>query len=132
MIMDGKRKFRFRDLWVLVRNSFKAILKGEFILRLNLGRYFIHIASCILLVAMTIWISLMIDSTMTRVQKNRRTLEQQQNEIAALTYKMAKATRRTEVEKKLEEMGSKLREPTKPAKQIKGWPSGLKPMTPTG
>ena len=119
MIMDGKRKFRFRDLWVLVRNSFKAILKGEFILRLNLGRYFIHIASCILLVAMTIWISLMIDSTMTRVQKNRRTLEQQQNEIAALTYKMAKATRRTEVEKKLEEMGSKLREPTKPAKQIK-------------
>ena len=119
MIMDGKRKFRFRDLWVLVRNSFKAILKGEFILRLNLGRYFIHIASCILLVAMTIWISLMIVSTMTRVQKNRRTLEQQQNEIAALTYKMAKATRRTEVEKKLEEMGSKLREPTKPAKQIK-------------
>ena len=130
--MDGKRKFRFRDLWVLVRNSFKAILKGEFILRLNLGRYFIHIASCILLVAMTIWISLMIDSTMTRVQKNRRTLEQQQNEIAALTYKMAKATRRTEVEKKLEEMGSKLREPTRPAEQIRGWRSVLERRTPTG
>lgn len=117
--MEEKKKFRFKDLWSLLKNSVQAILKGEFLLRLNIGRYFIHIASCCTVVALTIWISLLIDSTLTRVQRNRKTIEEQQNEIAVLTYELSKATRRTEVERKLEILGSDLRDATKPAKQLK-------------
>lgn len=117
--MEEKKKFRFKDLWTLLKNSFQAILKGEFLLRLNIGRYFIHIASCCAVAALTIWISLLIDSTLTKVQRNRKTIEEQQTEIAVLTYDLSKATRRTEVEKRLENLGSDLRDATEPAKQLK-------------
>ena len=117
--MEEKKKFRFKDLWSLLKNSVQAILKGEFLLRLNIGRYFIYIASCCTVVALTIWISLLIDSTLTKVQRNRKTIEEQQNEIAVLTYELSKATRRTEVERKLEILGSDLRDATKPANQLK-------------
>ena len=69
--------------------------------------------------AATIWISLLIDSTLTKVQKNRMTIEEQQNEITILEYKLSKASRRTEVEKRLESLGSELRDATEPAKQIR-------------
>ena len=117
--MEEKKKFRFKDIWTLLKNSFQAILKGEFLLRLNIGRYFIHIASCCLLVAATIWISLLIDNTLTKVQRNRLTIKAQQDTITVLTFELSKATRRTEVEKRLISMGSDLRDATRPAKRLK-------------
>lgn len=50
---------------------------------------------------------------------NVRIIEEQQTEIAVLTYDLSKATRRTEVEKRLENLGSDLRDATEPAKQLK-------------
>ena len=117
--MEEKKKFRFKDIWTLLKNSFQAILKGEFLLRLNIGRYFIHIASCCLLVAATIWISLLIGNTLTKVQRNRLTIKAQQDTITVLTFELSKATRRTEVEKRLISMGADLRDATRPAKRVK-------------
>ena len=117
--MEEKKKFLSKVLCSLLKIIFQSILKWEFLLRLNGGRGFSHIASCCTVVALTIWISLLIDSTLTKVQRNRKTIEEQQNEIAVLTYELSKATRRTEVERKLEILGSDLRDATKPAKQLK-------------
>ena len=37
------RGWKFSDLGKLAKNSFLAVLKGEFLLRLNIGRYFVHV-----------------------------------------------------------------------------------------
>ena len=84
--MEEKKKFRFKDLWSLLKNSVQAILKGEFLLRLNIGRYFIHIASCCTVVALTIWISLLIDSTLTKVQRNRKPTAAARSNLGLVSY----------------------------------------------
>ena len=37
------KTWKISDIGVLLKNSFTAIMKGEFLLRLNVGKYFIHI-----------------------------------------------------------------------------------------
>lgn len=100
------------------KNVFKSILEGNFLLRLHIGDYFVHIAYCFVLIGIAIWISLGIDMTMNREEKNRQTIAELDNRIAILTYETAKMTRRSEVEYRLENMGSKVGEVTKPATRI--------------
>lgn len=116
---ETKHRFGIKDFGRLVRNSIQAIFKGEFLLRLKIGRYFIHIAWCVMVVALTIYVSLLIDNTLTKVVTNNRTIEAQKTEIATLTYKTSTSTRRSEVAKRLESMGSPLKEPDCPAKKLK-------------
>ena len=47
------------------------------------------------------------------------TIKAQQDTITVLTFELSKATRRTEVEKRLISMGSDLRDATRPAKRVK-------------
>ena len=47
--MEQKRKWKLSDLWELLKNGFSAIITGNLLLRLNAGRYFIHIAYTFLL-----------------------------------------------------------------------------------
>ena len=39
------KTWKIADIGLFFRNSFTAILKGEFLLRLNVGKYFIDIIS---------------------------------------------------------------------------------------
>lgn len=103
----------------LIKNSFQAILQGKFLLRLNIGRYFISILYCMVMVAVLIWVSLLIDTTMVKVEEGKKVLAEQQDQISLLTYKTATIERRTEVTKRLELMGSDLKAPRKPATTIK-------------
>ena len=38
------KTWKIADIGLFFKNSIQAILKGEFLLRLNIGRYFVHIA----------------------------------------------------------------------------------------
>lgn len=116
---EAKRRFGFKDFGRLLKNSLQAIFKGEFLLRLKIGRYYIHIAWCVMVMALTIYVSLLIDNTLTKVVANNRIIEAQKTEIATLTYKTSTSTRRSEVAKRLESMGSPLKEPDKPAKKLR-------------
>ena len=40
---ESAKIWKLADVGAFFKNSFSAILKGEFLLRLNVGRYFIHI-----------------------------------------------------------------------------------------
>lgn len=111
-------EWKFSDLLKLLRNSFFAMLKGEFLLRLNVGRYFVHVMYTFLLIAIVIWMSLMTEGTMARVEKNKAVLKELEIENAELTYEAAKAERRTTVGARLEALGSKVAEPTKPAERL--------------
>lgn len=113
------RKWRFQDIGTVLGNSFKAILKGEFLLRLNIGQYFGHIVYIFFLLAMAIWISLMIDSTMIKVEKNTQTIKELEIEHNQKTFDVMSLSRRGAVEDMLKGMGSGVKEATKEATILK-------------
>ena len=110
--------WKFSDLARLLKNSLFAVLKGEFLLRLNVGRYFVHVMYTFLLFGLIIWLSLMTESTMAKVEQAKAELKELEIENAELTYEAAKAERRTTVEARLTELGSKVGEPEKPAARL--------------
>ena len=113
-----RREWKLSDLWLLLRNSFIAMLKGEFLLRLNVGKYFIHVMYTFFLFALIIWISLLIETTMAKVEKNKESLNILEIEHAELIYELSSVQRRTTVEKQLKALDSKVTEPSKPAQHI--------------
>ena len=110
--------WKFSDIGRLLRNSFIAVLKGEFLLRLNVGKYFVHVMYTFLLFAVIIWLSLMTESTMARVEEAKAVLKELEIENSELTYEAAKAERRTTVEARLKALGSEVAEPMKPAVEL--------------
>lgn len=114
-----EKTWRIQDLGQGLKNSFRAILKGEFLLRLNVGRYFIHIVYTFFLIAMIIWISLMIESTMTKVERNKAVLRELEIVHTQKVFDVVKLTRRSSVNDMLQEMGSKVTEPVNPATRLK-------------
>ena len=63
-------KWKIKDLLKAVWNSVVAIVKGNFLTRLHMQNYFMHILYTFFLFGMLIWISLMIDTTLNKVEKN--------------------------------------------------------------
>lgn len=119
--MKEKKEMRWKlsDIGTFFKNSFVAVLKGEFLLRLNVGRYFVHIAYTFLLFGLIIWLSLMIETTMAKVEKNKLTLRELEIEHSAKTFDVVSLSRRTTVEEMLQAMGSKVGEPTGPATELR-------------
>ena len=54
-----------------IKNTVMAILKGELLLRMQLDKYFIHIAYTFLLVWLIILYSMMVQNTLATVERNR-------------------------------------------------------------
>ncbi len=109
------KTWKLSDIRVLLKNVFTAVMKGEFLLRLNVGRYFIHIIYTFFLFAMVIWISLSIETTMSKVESNKATLKELEIANSQKYYDIAKATGRSTVESRLKELGSEVGEAQKPA-----------------
>lgn len=112
--------WKFSDLpkKLKLKKRFIAMLKGELLLSLDVGRYFVHVMYTFLLFGVIIWISLMTENTMARVESNKKVLEELEIENVQLTFEAAKAERRTTVEARLEELGSEVTEPEKPAVRL--------------
>lgn len=119
--MKEKRELRWglTDVGAFFKNSFIAVLKGEFLLRLNIGQYFVHIVFTFLLFGITIWLSLMIETTMAKVEKNKATLKELEIVHNAKTFEVVSLSRRSTVQEMLESMGSKVAQPTEPATTLK-------------
>lgn len=98
-----------------LKNSLVAIVKCEFLLRLNVGKYFIHIIYTFFLLGITIWISLKIDMTLTKVEQNKEILNEMEIAYSEKAFDVATLGRRSTVSRMLESMGSPVREPEKPA-----------------
>lgn len=113
------KTWKIADIWTFIKNSFTAILKGEFLLRLNVGRYFAHIVYTFFLFAMVIWLSLMIETSMAKVEKNKAILRELEIQHSQKTFEVVKLSRRSEVESELKRLGSNVGEPQKPATVLK-------------
>lgn len=106
-------------VWGIIKNIFQAIIQGKLILRLHLNRHFLKILFCIFLCAITIWISLMIDSSLAHVKRNNDIIKEQQYELAIKSFELSKIDCVSQIEITLGEMGSKLKKAEKPATEIK-------------
>ena len=113
------KTWKIADIGLFFKNSFLAILKGEFLLRLNIGRYFIHIAYTFLLFGLIIWVSLMIETTMSKVEKNKAVLKELEIVHSQKVFEVVDVSRRSSVEQLLEQMGSDVKEADKPATVVK-------------
>ena len=109
--MTELRKWKFSDIWAWLKNAALATLKGELLLRLHVSRYFIHIIYTFFLFWVSIWLSLRIEKTLTRVEDNRKVLADMEIYHAQKTVELAGLSRMSKVQAMLEESGSKLTMP---------------------
>ena len=116
---ESMKTWKIADIGLFFKNSFVAMLKGEFLLRLNVGRYFIHIAYTFLLFGLIIWMSLMIETTMSKVEKNKAVLKELEIVHSQKVFEVVGVSRRASVEQMLGEMGSKVKEAEKPATTVR-------------
>ena len=117
--MTELRKWKFSDIWAWLKNAALATLKGELLLRLHVSRYFIHIIYTFFLFWVSIWLSLRIEKTLTRVEDNRKVLADMEIYHAQKTVELAGYSRLRTVQDMLKDAGSNLDVPTKPADRIK-------------
>ncbi|MBR5924983.1 MAG: hypothetical protein IKZ60_05915 [Bacteroidales bacterium] len=113
--MEQKRKWKLSDLWALLKNGLSAILTGNLLLRLNAGRYFIHIAYTFLLFWILIFESLMAENALSKVERNKAKIHEMEIIYADKTFEVASMSRRSEVERRLASMGSQVKEPEQQA-----------------
>ena len=112
------KTWKIQDLGKGLANSLGAMLRGEFLLRLNIGKYFIHIVYAFFRFAMVIWISLMIESTMTKVERSKAELRELEIVHTQKVFDLVSLSKRSSVRELLEQKGSKVTEPTEPATLI--------------
>lgn len=112
---EKKLVWKISDVGKFFKNSFIAIVKSEFMVRANAGRYFVHIAYTFFLIGMIIWISLAIETTMSKVEKNKAVLKDLEIEHNQKTFEVVSLSRRSSVLKSLQDCGSKVQEAEKPA-----------------
>ena len=114
-----QRKWKLADIGLWIKNAFLATIKGEFLLRLHVNKYFIHIIYTFFLFWVSIWLSLKIEKTLTRVEENRKALQDIEIYHAQKTVELAGMGRMSKIEDMLRDKGSELTIPNKPADRIK-------------
>ena len=117
--MTKLRKWKLSDIWKGFVNTLLAILQGKLLLKLNAARYFIHIIYTFFLFWVSIWLSLKIEKTLTRVEDNRKVLSDIEIYHAQKTVELAGYSRLNTVQDMLKNAGSNLAIPSKPADRLK-------------
>lgn len=109
----------FKNSLKTVRNALNAIMKGELLLKLNIGRYFIHIVWTFVLFGLLIGYAMKVDSAYARVESNSRIIKGLEVEKATMEFRLKSLYRRSTVAEHLVEMGSAVAEPEKPSTELK-------------
>ena len=112
-------KFRLKDIGSFAKELGLSILKGDFMRRIKVSNYFIHILYTFFLFWVSIWLSLKIEKTLTKVEENRKVLQDTEIYHAQKTVELASMGRMSKIEDMLREKGSALTIPQKPADKIK-------------
>ncbi len=112
-------KWTLQDIGRFLKDCFRSIIHGKFLLRMNVERYMIHIVLVFFLFAMAILFSFGVDNTLATLERNRHTIEELEIRRSKLEFELKTINRRAEVISILKEQGSKVGEPEKPATIIK-------------
>jgi len=114
---------RFRIDWKKVGHAVKEFFislgRGDLLTRLRVDRLLPYILYLFFLGCISIWMSYHAEQTMLEVQKNNETLKTLKIYNAQKTYEIVSLDRIATVEKMLQEAGSEVRSPEKPADVIR-------------
>ena len=109
----------FTSVWHSIRNTFRAIRSGEFLLRIRADKYYMHIMYLFLLMWVTILLSLQVDKTLARVGDNKAALEKLRIQHAEKEAALVKLHSASAAQIRLKELGSAATMPSEPATVIK-------------
>ncbi len=93
----------------------KSIISGDILLRLRVDKLFPYILYAFVLGWLSIWMSYKMEQTMTLAEKTRKELEAMKIYHAQKTCEYVGFDRISTVENMLEEKGSEVKAPEKPA-----------------
>lgn len=107
-----------KKFWQILKNAPGAILKGEFMLRMRVDKYFLHILYTFFLLWMTILTDMAVEKTMVKVETNKEILSDLKIYHAQKTVQLVSLNRISKIGDMLKAEGSDLAFPEKPASKI--------------
>lgn len=103
----------------VLAETLKSFGRGDIILRLRMDKLFPFILHLFILAWISIWLSYKIEQTMLEMEKNKATIEILQIDNAKKTFDIVELSRISTVEKMLQDEGSRVKAPDKPADILK-------------
>ena len=100
------------------KNALLAFLRGELLLRLGFDKLFLHIAYTFALFWLIILADILMENTFSKVEKNRETLTTLKIRHSEKVVEMVSLNRISTISRLLEEKGSDVAIPQKPAVRI--------------
>lgn len=107
-----------KDIFTSIRNIFKALREGEFLLRIRADKFYMHIMYLFLLMWLTIMLSLRVDKTLALAGSNKAAIEELRIRHSEKEAELVKLESASATEERLVRMGSKVTRPTEPATVI--------------
>lgn len=118
---EGRKQLRwnFADVARALKRGVMLILHGELIKKLQASLYFVHIFYTFFLFGIAIWFSIMVETTMSKVEHNRKVIDELEIVHSQKVFDVEALSRRSSVEARLKEMGSEVADPDNPAYTIR-------------
>ena len=102
-----------------LKDAFMPFATGKILLKLGLDKLFPFILYTFFLAVVSIWLSYKAEITMQKVEDNKKRIENLKIENLEKTCSIIRLTKISTIEKMLDESGSKVKTPQKPAYTIK-------------
>ena len=117
--MNLRFNFNWKNIGHAVKEFFIALGRGDLLTRLRVDRALPYILYLFFLGCISIWLSYHAEQTMLTVEKNNAKIRTLKIYHAQKTYELVGLDRIATVEKMLEDAGSKVKAPEKPADILK-------------
>jgi hypothetical protein len=116
--MEEKKGIPWKKIGSAIVESIKAIGYGDILLRLRVDKSLPFILYAFMLAMISIFMSYKAEQTMLKVERNKSTLETLKIYHGKMTCDIVSLDRISTVETMLEELGSEVRPPQKPADKL--------------
>ena len=113
------KEIEWKAVGKAVIETLKSIGRGDILLRMRVDKLFPFILYSFVLAWLSIWLSYKVEKTMYRVEVNKDKIENLKIDNANKTCEIVSITRISTVEKMLEDAGSELKTPVRPADRIR-------------
>lgn len=117
--MSWFRNIRWMAIGKAIGAFFISLGRGDLLIRMRVDKALPYILYAFILGCFSIWMSYQTEQTMLKAQKNKEIIKTLKIYNAQMTYELVGLDRRSTVETMLEEMGSNVQAPQKPADIIK-------------
>lgn len=109
----------WKAVWKAFIETLRSIGRGDILIRMQVHRLFPYILYLFALAWLSIWLSYKVEKTMYRVEVNKGIIENLKIDNANKTCEIVSLTRISTIEKMLEDTGSEVKAPQKPADRIR-------------